>query len=110
MTKSKFWTSGTNAGQYCNVQNMYSWCSLGELLPMPIFSGFLKAAADAMADRYLAFDPAAKVNTSIMTHENGGGQLKLPYICEPTCKSASCPSTCAKNVIKYSEINCIFIS
>jgi len=77
---------------------VYAWCSLDELLPSWIFSGFLKSAADAMADRYLAFDPGAKDNSSMLTHENGGGQLKLPYICEPTCRTASCPTTCAKNV------------
>jgi len=98
---SKFWTSATNAGVSCNFQQKYAWCSASELLlSMPIFSGFLKTAADAMVDRFLAFDPAAKDNTSMLTHENGLGQLKLPYICEPTCKTATCPSTCAKNVIK----------
>jgi len=79
---------------------VHAWCSVGEFLPVALFSGVLKAATDATADRCLAFDPAAKDNGSLLTHEACQGQLKLPYICEPTCTTATCPSTCVKNV-KY---------
>jgi len=64
------------------------------------FSDYLRVAADAMANRCLSFDLAAKDNSSMLAHVGCEDANKLPYICEPSCKTASCPATCVKNVDK----------
>jgi len=69
-------------------------------MAMASLSDYLRVAADAMADRCLALDAAAKDNSSLLVHVGCEDVNKLPYICEPTCKQASCPATCVKNVDK----------
>jgi len=67
-------------------------------MAMASFSDYLKVAVDATADRCLALDAAAKDNSSLLAHVGCSDDVKLPYICEPSCKTASCPATCVKNV------------
>jgi len=80
---------------------VYGWWSGKELMSLAPFAGFMKAAADAKAERCLVFKPDAKENASLISHEKCTNDIKLPYICEPSCKAANCPATCVKTVKIY---------
>jgi len=95
---TKYWTSATNAGQNCDVQKLYSWCATDESLPLALFSGYMRASSDAAAERCLVFEPAGNNTSTLLSHEGCTDDKKLPYICEPTCKAASCPAACDANV------------
>jgi len=93
-----YWTSGTNEGLNCDLQNVYGWCSGKELMSLAPFAGFMRAAADARTERCLLFKPDPKENASLISHEKCANDVKLPFICEPSCKAASCPASCTKSV------------
>jgi hypothetical protein len=61
----------------------------------------MKAATDSLIERCLVFNPAGNDNATLLAHEGCTDDKKLPYICEPTCKAASCPTTCTKNVLCF---------
>jgi hypothetical protein len=98
-----FWTSGANDGISCDVQGVYAWCALGELVPPGMLSAFIKPS-NSSSERCLLLNAASTDNSTSLTHANC--TQKMPYICEPPCKAPKCPSECAKNV---NQLLCQFL-
>jgi hypothetical protein len=92
-----FWTSGANDGDQCDVEGAYAWCSLSEVVPKGLLNAYMKPA-NASTERCLLLNAAGKDNSSALAHSDCS--VKMPYICEPTCKIPSCPSGCVKNVLR----------
>jgi hypothetical protein len=92
-----FWTSGANDGDQCDVQGIYAWCSLSEVVPKGLLNTYAKPSK-LTTERCLCFNATGKDNSSALMHSDCS--VKLPYICEPTCKEPQCPSGCAKNVLR----------
>jgi hypothetical protein len=93
----QFWTSGANDGASCNVQGVYMWCALSELVPPGLMSAFIKPT-NSSSERCLLLDAAGADNSTTLAHSNC--TQKMPYICEPNCKAPKCPSSeCVKNVL-----------
>jgi hypothetical protein len=106
----EFWTSGSNEGEYCNLQNVFNWCSQTEGNSTVFVPEFLAKvgnkyfrnmlANDSAIDRCLAF----KLNAT--KNETSGFELEecnktMKYICEPKIEAPSCPPTCAIDVLHY---------
>jgi hypothetical protein len=91
----KFWTSGANDGDQCDVQGVYAWCTLSEVVPKGFLTAYMKPA-NSSTERCLLLNAAGKDNSSALAHSDCS--VKMPYICEPTCKGPTCPSGCVKNV------------
>jgi hypothetical protein len=94
-------TSGSNEGDGCDVQGVYSWCSQNstQLIMPDLIKSFLAPSANASQERCVALNISSTTdNSSALNHFSCAEQL--PYICEPLCYSATCPaaSKCAKNV------------
>jgi hypothetical protein len=98
----QFWTSGANDGISCDVQSVYMWCALSELVPPGLLSAFIKPTTSA-SERCLLLDAAGTDNSTTLAHSNC--TQKMPYICEPKCKQPKCPSECAKNVFKITALS-----
>jgi hypothetical protein len=91
----KFWTSGANDGDRCVVEGVYAWCSLNEVVPKGLLTSYMKPA-NSSTEHCLVMNAAGKDNSSALAHSDCA--VKMPYICEPTCKQPTCPSGCVKNV------------
>jgi hypothetical protein len=95
-----FHTSASNEGNSCDVQNIYSSCSLNNLVLPELVSKFLKPPSNASLERCLVFNGTnGTENSTRLIHASCKNDM-LPYICEPTCIGPTCPvaSECAKNV------------
>jgi len=84
----KFWTSGAN--EKCGAQSTYAWCTLGEVVPSGLLTNYTKTST-SLKDRCLLFDAAGKDNKSVLAHSDCS--IKIPYICEATCKEPTYPSS-----------------
>jgi len=91
----KFWTSGANDGDQCDVEGVYAWCALSEVVPLGLLTAFTKPTKSS-SERCLLLDAAGKDNSSALVHSDC--TVKMPYICEQNCTEPTCPSDCAKNV------------
>jgi hypothetical protein len=85
----EFWTSGSNEGESCNAQNVYSWCSATnvstfepeflERVQNKFFRNLI--AKDAANDRCVTFKLNAS-NTETSGFEHAACNKSLNYICE----------------------------
>jgi hypothetical protein len=103
----KFWTSGANDGDQCDVEGSYAWCSLSEIVPKGLLTAYMKPA-NLSTERCLLLNAAGKDNNSALAHSDC--TVKMPYICEPACKGPTCPSVCVKNVQKTANFSPILIN
>jgi len=103
---SDFWTSGSNEGTNCDVQDVYGWCSSGQQIAPEMVSTDLfwlsKIASAAERCLTLSFDSSSGKFKIGM--KRFGCQVKFPTICErnetlcPQMKQPLCPVPSPKNV------------
>jgi hypothetical protein len=100
-----FMTSGSNEGDGCDVQGVYSWCSqnASQLIIPDLIKSFLTPAANASQERCVALNTSSTKDNSSALNLISCASEQFPYICEPLCISATCPTAtnCAKNVILF---------
>jgi hypothetical protein len=91
----EFWTSGSNEGESCNVQNVFSWCSASNndsaFVPeflAPVDNKYLKnfKLQDSARDRCVIFKIDGTVNEKSMLEHSPCDKV-MRYICEVSLKN-----------------------
>jgi len=106
---STFITSAVNDDDRCDQEGVYSWCSLNKTLLLPALMKSFTKPSVKYQDRCLAFNASSSTDNSSALARTSCTENSLPFICEPSSKSPTCPGAtiCVKNV-KHLML-CLFI-
>jgi hypothetical protein len=87
-----FWTSGSNEGPNCDVQDVYGWCSAGGPIDPPMVTNYSfwlsKAASPMQRCLTLSFDSAVATVKIGMKHADCTN--KIPVVCERNDTNMNC--------------------
>jgi len=85
LTLTSIWTSGSNEGEFCDIEDKYSWCSINSLINQSDVNNTKywskMATANSTADRCLEL---ITNDTQIGLH-NAYCNDKKPFMCEVRC-------------------------